>query len=475
MALSLNVELLADCYEASVLGVEHEWPPHPARAFCALVAAAALDDHDEVDALRWLERQGPPDVLVPEAIGRSAITAFVPTNTLIRKGGHQVYVGRTSGVRSRHRTAPASRSMRLAWTTADPPESTLRTLDRLARRVAYLGRATSPVLLGFTAEEAPTDGLEIHRPRDGGEVRLRVPYPGYLERLRDAHDGAEGAWTAARTAPYSGVPVGAPAVGMRSYPPAYSDVLVFAFEPGDGIDGRHAPAVARAFKAAVLQRLGEPRPELDPWQPLDEKGLALLHGHHDGLRRQCCFLALPFVGYPHATGQVLGVGIALSPDLDPEVRRAVLLLAGLDREDGQPRLDRLHVPGLGRRRRLTAPDGRATVEPARWKPSATVWTTALPIVLDWFPKRRVPPAEVVARGCEVAGYPRPASVDILPAPRVQGAPYVPPGTMRRRGGDVVRPIVHAQLTFDAPLTGPVLVGHLRHVGLGLCLPGEARR
>lgn len=475
MPLFLSVELLADCYEASVLGVAPEWPPHPARAFCALVAVAALDDRDEVEALRWLERQGPPAVLVPEPIGRSAITAFVPTNALIPKGGHQVHVGRTSGVQSWHRTAPAGRSMRLAWTTADAPASTLRTLDRLARRVAYLGRATSPVLLGFDAEEAPTEGLEIHRPRDGGEVRLRVPYPGYLERLRDAYDGAEGAWTVARTAPYSCAPIGAPAVEVRSYAPAYPDVLVLAFEPGDGIDGRHAPAVARAFKAAVLQRLGRPRPNVDPWEPLDEKRLALLHGHHDGHRRQCCFLALPFVGYPHATGQVLGVGIALSPDLDPDVRRAVLLLAGLDREDAQPRLDRLHVPGLGRRCRLMAPDGRATVEPARWKPSATVWTTALPIVLDWFPKRRVSPAEVVARGCEVAGYPRPTSVDVLAAPRVQGAPYVPLRTMRRRRGDVVRPIVHAQLTFDAPLTGPVLVGHLRHLGLGLCLPGQASR
>ena len=472
MPLTLSVELLGDCYEATLGGDQPEWPPHPARLFCALVSVAEPSSPDD-DALRWLESQNPPQIFSSSPVGRSERAAFVPTNLTTTKGGHQVHLGRTSGARSWHRTVPANRTTRFFWPFAQPPPEVETALDRLARRVGYVGRSTSQALLSFTSDDLAEGANSAYEPTVDGGLRLRVPYSGYLDRLRIAHGGGEAPWSVSRTAAY-GATADADAVPppaeVAPTPPSYPDLVVFALDPGDGIDGRHAPAVTRAFKAAVLQRLGRPLKEIDPWPAFDEARLSLLHGHHDGSRRQSAFLALPFVGHRHATGEVLGVAIALSPDLDKGVRLALLQLAGLDRDDDGPRLSELRVPGLGRRCRLSSPDDRETLRVGRWSRGATRWTTVLPIVLDWFPKRRLPPEEVVARGCVAAGYPRPELVEILPAARLPGSPRVSRRAMVRREGDVVRPAVHATLHFGCRVTGPVVVGHLRHLGLGLCLP-----
>lgn len=474
MGLTMEVDFAADCYEATLGRDEPEWPPHPARAFCALVSVAEPGSPDD-DALRWLEGQDAPLVLAPALVGQSVRNGFVPTNVTTVKGGHQVYAGRTSGSRSWARAVPSERLVRIVWPQAQPDSGTVEALDSLGRRVAYLGRSTTPVTVAFTVADPAGADLRVYRPQPTGHVRLRVPYRGYLEQLRYAHADGAPAWSVARSIAYSD---DSRAVVDRESrqdesPPPYSDLLIFGFEPGQGVDGHHAPAVSRAFKAAVLQRLGRGEPGL--WPPFDEAALALVHGHNHGGRRQCAFLALPFVDRrnPHASGQVLGVALAVSPDLDRTLRLALLRLAGLDRLDG-PRLARLRVPRLGRTLQLQPPDERQTLRASRWQAAASTWTTVLPIVLDWFPKRRLPAEEVVARGCEAAGLPRPARVELLAAPLYSGSPHIPRRAMASRSDRALPPAVHALIDFDRAVGGPVVVGHLRHLGLGLCLRWDNR-
>lgn len=471
MGLTLEVEFATDCYEATLGRDEPEWPPHPARVFCALVSVAEPGSSDD-QALRWLEDQDAPLVLAPELVSRSVRSSFVPTNMTTGKGGHQVYPGRTSGERSWARVVPRGRVARLVWPGAEPSTDTLAALGALGRRVPYLGRSTTPAIVSVTGV-APDDAeLKVYRPVHSGKMRLRVPYGGYLDRLRLAHADGAPAWSVARSISYSDQ-VGAYAVEEAHEPapatPSYQDLLVFGFRSGQAVDGQHAPAVARAFKAAVLQRLG--RGEHGAWPPFDEAKLALIHGHHGGGGRQCAFLALPFVARanPYASGQLVGVALAISPDLDQDVRQALLRLAGLDRADG-PRLNRLRVPGLGRTLELEAPDERQTLRVTRWQAMASTWTTVFPLVLDWFPKRRLSAEEVVARGCEAAGLPRPADVELLPAPLYSGSPHIPRRVIASYTERPLPPAVHALLNFDRQVAGPVVVGHLRHLGLGLCLP-----
>ena len=64
---------------------KHEWPPHPARLFSALVAAwADADEPDTLEhsAIEWLESQKPPEISASRAFPRVATTHFVPVNDI---------------------------------------------------------------------------------------------------------------------------------------------------------------------------------------------------------------------------------------------------------------------------------------------------------------------------------------------------------------------------------------------------------
>jgi CRISPR-associated protein Csb2 len=83
--LAFEIALLTGRYVATAFNDRGaaEWPPHPARLFSALVAAhfEALDPPaNERAALEWLEAQGAPEIVAPEASGREVATVFVPVN-----------------------------------------------------------------------------------------------------------------------------------------------------------------------------------------------------------------------------------------------------------------------------------------------------------------------------------------------------------------------------------------------------------
>jgi CRISPR-associated protein Csb2 len=87
--LAIAVELLAGRYVATAYNDREraEWPPHPARLFSALVATwAEADDATrdaELEALRWLAEQPPPEILAsgPNATAfRDVAQVFVPVN-----------------------------------------------------------------------------------------------------------------------------------------------------------------------------------------------------------------------------------------------------------------------------------------------------------------------------------------------------------------------------------------------------------
>lgn len=466
--LTVTVTWLTRAYEAA-LDTTAEWPPHPARLYCALVAAAREGSTDD-DALRWLEAQAPPVVLAPQA-SPSTLTAFVPTNAVSAETRSN-RVGRTSGERVWQRSHLTADHAHFAWEEASPDAATLATLQRLARRVPFLGRSTSQAVVTVADQPPPASSLTRTEPQAAGDQRLRVPYRGYLDALRAAFQDGDPARGASRWAFY-GLPAPAPdkpAVHQGPYP----TLLTLSFARGIGLDGRLAVRVATAFKKAVLQCLGD---------HFDDAALALVHGHHDGTRRQCAFLALPFVGHRHATGQLLGVGIGLSSDLEAEVRRALLEVCGLHLD--RPGLTQLEIPGLASvelepaepvtvqgSRRASSGSARWSTRPQRWAETATTWVTALPIVLDRYPDHLEEASGFVAQGCVLAGYPEPAPGDVehLPASTVRGAPRLRGSDLRRRRADPPRPAVHVRIRFPAPVIGPVVVGHLRHVGLGLCVP-----
>lgn len=82
---ALEIEFLTGRYVATAFDDRKgsEWPPHPARVFSALVATygeAEAQDPMELEALRWLEGQPPPEIAATDATAREVVTVFVPVN-----------------------------------------------------------------------------------------------------------------------------------------------------------------------------------------------------------------------------------------------------------------------------------------------------------------------------------------------------------------------------------------------------------
>lgn len=477
MALAIDVEFLTGTYEAGLGGERAEWPPHPARLFCALVAQA--ESEEERAVLRWLEEQPPPDVIAPEE-STTVLSGYVPTNSLPRsrldlKRVGATYLARLTGTRTWPRALPARPRARVVWPDAEPPDGAVDRLRTLASRVAYLGRPTGMVLATVTTAVPPIEeGFRRYVPSDDGEELLRVPYPGYLDALTAAFDADGPAYEVARAHPYT-QPTSSHAVEAAPLRGPYIRLLTLGFPPGSGIAGWHAARVAVAFRDAVLARLGRPeyRQADDPWDLFDAAELASIHGHSNGMppEQRCAFLALPFVGSQHATGEVIGVAIAVGRAVEPRLRKALLQLVGLDRDE-VPRLTSLRIPGPDVSFPLLARDGRWTLEPERWCRPSTRWASVFPVILDRWPKRGTDFGQVVRDGITRAGYPEPVDVEIRRSAAVAGAPILRPGDRRRRPDEPNRPWAHVVVTFPSRVEGPVVLGHLRFIGLGLCVPQD---
>jgi CRISPR-associated protein Csb2 len=148
--LVVTIELLSGSYDAAEVEdrKQAEWPPHPARLFCALVAAAR-DDADR-SALQWLETQPAPVIVAAGQPQESRRAAYVVANTLSAKGGNQTHPGRTNGLWARARALPAHPTVMMTWDgTVDP--DVVRVLDGMARRIPYLGRSTGIALVAASA------------------------------------------------------------------------------------------------------------------------------------------------------------------------------------------------------------------------------------------------------------------------------------------------------------------------------------
>ncbi|MBC9715704.1 type I-U CRISPR-associated protein Cas5/Cas6 [Streptomyces sp. TRM66268-LWL] len=481
MPFRIAVDLLDASYQASTLDrSQAEWPPHPSRIFCALVSVADPDDPVQDAALEWLEQQPLPSVRVPAKSleAESPRTAWVATNAPAAKPGHAVLPGRTSGGKPKvwpQRTL-AHPLVEFEWST-EPSLGVLAVLEVLAKSVPYFGRASGHALVHAGIVDQPLtdiddDEWEIWQPANESAparaVRsLRAPYPGYLRRLRVAYEHGESAWQQDRPFPYAPRAAREPDAVEEPAASPFTDLVSFAFPAQFSLDPGLTLSVTSALRQTVMDRLEQ--------MGHDVETMVAVHGHKDADddRRLCAYLGLPFVGHKHADGRLRGVAVALPGDLEPAHRRA--LLAVLLRLDGG--LSELAVRDVAKPIRLayvragdTELDSLKSVRPERWTRPSRRWTTALPMVLDLFPRRRDIEG-AVATGCRLAGLPDPVDIEVLPTGAfLPGAPELAQRALRRKSNERPLPVRHVRLTFDTPVAGPVVLGSKKNFGLGLCLP-----
>lgn len=473
--LSMMVRLRFGVFDAgsSIDPRRGEWPPNPARAFCALVASGP--EGVEWQALRWLERQGPPLVHASDVLAEIAPEQFMVNNVV--GGNSPTLPVRANGVRIKPRIVPMIERFWFCWPEAEPDAETLAALRSLAARVPYLGRSTSDAEVQFDTSAPPEEpSMSVFEPTDArlGEFGLRVPYEGYADRLVEAFDAGRFAWEESRWVDYR--------VRRAAEPPPvdpvrspFSDVVVFRFLGTSRLHSTQVVRLAEVLRAAMLSHVPDPVPES-------------VSGHGADGRTHVAFIGLPNVGTPstlpgwdgpslvasnlRADGRLMGMALAL-PRGDAAALAATSAFLRAMADSGL----RLTLGPAGVVQLAYEP-GRPqawALSPSRWTQSARLWASATPLVLDRFPKRRHDTTTMVADAFEKSGFPRPVALYCQTAPLLPGGAQFRRSAVQRRAGVPSRPWVHAWVAFDRPVSGPVLAGSMRYRGLGLFVPIELAR
>lgn len=466
MPLSILVRLRHGSYEAGGERPSNaEWPPHPARLFCALVASA--ESEADWSALRWLEAQPPPEVWADglDTTQRGRTRAYVVENAISQKGGNLTWPGRNNGMRSRSFAVPSTESFAVVWPEADLDAQRRTIIARMAGKVPYVGRSAGAAEVSVSASVPERMSSWVtYSPAKLGEGRaawlLRVPYVGYTRELESAYDDGRRAWEVARVLPYEPVRTrGTETSDGRAVASAgpFEDLMVWSLRrPVVRIGGDNVLRLTAALRRAVLSRVPDPVP-------------AQISGHGADGRPHVGYLALPDVGYEHSDGHVLGLALAIPKELgSPDVSQLVKAVM----------TDPLNRIRLLRDQTIDLEYGADLygAQPERWatRGGARTWVSATPLMPDGYVRKGRDLETVVARSLRLAGYP-----DELTAIEVSDMPLVRGAIWRPRKGTVPegrphRRLVHAKITFAKPVLGPVIAGSLRYLGLGLFLPADAR-
>lgn len=383
---------------------------------------------------------------------------------------------RTRQVRTFPVVLPETPSFAFLWATADPsPHRTA--LERLCARVTRLGHSSSLVRCNVVDRDLTPTLV----PSDEGEVALRVVGPGQLKLLDRAfehHQGVLSRVLPARSQRYrSAWQTTSPKLPAESV--FSGGWVIFERVSGSRPLASRTTELARALRGALLELHGS--------QDLP----ATLSGHtENGPTEQphVAFVPLPFVGHEHADGALMGCALVLPRELPNSDREVLLrLVATWEKERADARgtltlaggtLPPFHV------RRVDV-SAKTALDPKRWCRPSTRFITATPIALDKNPgnlrsnqdgtarKAALEAQQSIRDAClRVVGV-CPSSVEVSLAPLLPGAQHVRDFLpWPRRPGRTPRVRVHADIRFDSPMRGPLLLGAGRYFGLGLCLPVE---
>lgn len=180
-------------------------------------------------------------------------------------------------------------------------------------------------------------------------------------------------------------------------------------------------------------------------------------------------IALPDVGHNYAEGSLKGVGIVLPAGLSVVKKDQVLRIIGALGKKVDLMMGKNGVWSLER-----DPSGGdlKTLDSSTWVGPAKKWATVTPIVLDRFPKKAYSDesASIISKSCVRMGLPAPAQVEVGPVSAFEGVPPVWSFVPYRKGGMPPRIHVHAFMSFEQDIEGPLFLGAGRYMGMGLCRP-----
>jgi len=484
-----------------------DWPPSPARLFQALVAGAGLGGplaQTDKAALMWLERQKPPLVAAPYAgRPRRGVLFYMPNNDGDAIGGDPLRMSkiRTATKIFRPYLFDAAVPFVYAWSLSESEgdEGHARTLCSLAERLYQLGRGIDMAWAwGEVLDDRALDELiaaysgRIFRPSSGrSSVTLASPCPGSLESIERRHCafgerfryGKEGkAVTVVFRRP--------PRPGFRpvSYDSPPSRQLYELRSPAEEASfalwplTRVSPLVVRLrdgaverLKKALAQRTADIERVLVGRKP---------DGTNDGPPEdRVRIIPLPSIGHVYADRGIRRVLIEVPPSCPLPAADVNWAFSGLDVADVetgeiQAALVRADDEAFLRHYGVDEDGGHR------------VWRTVTPAALpEDARRRRIEPArerdqpkmgheragEQVRAGAAVCQALRHAGVRTgVESIRVQREPFEANGARVEAFACGTRfakeRLWHVEVHFEGPVSGPLVIGDGRFLGLGVLVP-----
>jgi CRISPR-associated protein Csb2 len=496
-----------------------EWPPHPDRVFMALAAAwfETNEAPEQGAALRWLETLAPPQISASDASVRSATNedrptvSYVPVNDIQR--GRRI--PETNGLVAlkdaglallpEHRpryprhfpvAVPCDPVVFFVWANAEL--ATQREgLERLLCKVTHVGHPASFVQMWIEEAPpvpnwAPVEGQATHRLRVFGPGRLDylrarcnrnnvVAHADLLARISEMKGRAKETLQAEMQERFgSATPVSLrPEPGRwqgydrpPSAPP--TEIPGSIFDPrltlltlsGKRLSLPSTLKLLETLRGAIFAACPDPIPEWVSGHRADGKPSSVPH---------MAMLPLPFVGYEHADGRLMGVALALPKGLD-RLQAARCLGPLLHDEYGLSRRNKLFAGqwlecSVELESRESPP---ASLRAELWTRPSRAWASVTPVVLDRHfdgKDKWERAADIVGDACERIGLPRPKEVLLHPVSLIEGVPHARefPCLIRKSDGGRIQHS-HAIIVFETEVVGPVLVGAGRFRGYGLFRP-----
>ena len=493
-----------------------DWPPSPARLFQALVAGAGLGSSlspSDKAALQWLEKQKPPLVAAPLAWrSQRGVCFYVPNNDGDAIGGDPLKVAkiRTAKIFRPYFFDPAVPFV-YVWTLSEQQSDNncaprddvygyAHTICSLAKHLYQLGRGIDMAWAWgeVIGEKDLEDYLStypgrIYRPSTGrSSTTLPSPCPGSLESLERRHEafGKRFEYTRAGKALQ---------VTFHQPPKPRFQPIPYDSPPSRQLyELRRSPAAEPSFAPWPLTRVVDLVVRLRDGavKRLEEALLgkkadihrALVGRKPDGTNDippedRVRIIPLPSIGHFHADRQIRRVLIEVPPTCPLRAEDVHWAFSGLDvvnvkTGEVQAVLTRSDAEEFLRHYGFED-DGRYRV----WR---TVTPAALPINA-W--RRRIDPARrrdeakpgdervaeqgraaaAVCQALRHAGVQ--ARVETL---RLQREPFESQGSRVELFAEGTRfakeRLWHVEITFGAPVKGPLLLGDGRFCGLGLMSP-----
>ena len=477
-----------------------DWPPSPARLFQALVAGAAQGEmltEEDKRAFIWLEALEPPEIAAPPMRAGQGFKNFVPNNDLDAVGGDPL---RVSEIRAPKFIRPilfdAETPLLYAWTfeEASEAQANARRICAIAERLYQLGRGVDMAWAWgevLPPEEAGSrtlpDSRVLHRPSNGlGGATLAVPFTGSLESLVLRHKKMRMRFEAS----------------SNSKPSRKEPDQVFAQPP----QPRFRQVVYDSPpKRLLFDLLGEKPWRLDRIVELTERvreGAAqrlkeklpekadMIHGTIVGRRNaddsdkvaRVRITPLPSIGHRHVDHAIRRVLIEIPANCpiradDVEWAFSGLLIVS---NEGEILCELARAAELGMLEHYGLED----------EPTAVVWRSVTPAALPQrVARRRINSARQrtgAKPGAERANEESKAVLAVVQAlrhagvsarpqtVRVQREPFDLKGARAEafaRGTRFAKEqLWHVEIAFAAPVSGPLILGDGRYLGLGLMEP-----